>query len=362
MKKYYGFLTLVAMGVLLFASAAPAAKRRENFASWQKKLRAEARKAGISQKTLDAALKEAAAPLPRVIELDRNQPEATEPLGDYVTDQINPSRVEGGRRMLRRYRSWLDRLERRNGVQRRYIIAMWGIETDYGRRSGGFPVIQTLATLARDDRRGTYFRQELIAALHIIDAGQMTLPRMQGSWAGAMGQCQFMPSSFCRFAVDADGDGRADIWHSVPDVLASIANYLAHVGWRKDLIWGRPVRLPGNFDLSVAGGMKTRLPLSRWQALGVRCRNGSSLPRYDVDASLLLPEGLDGPAYLVYSNFNSLLAWNRSNSFAVAVGTLAEILGGHGKERPSRPTATANLPTEPRAKSRPAFNRSVSRR
>ena len=227
--------------------------------------------------------------------------------------------------MLRRYPTWLGRVERRYGVQRRYIVALWGIETRYGKHTGELPVIASLATLAYDQRRGAYFRKELLEALRILDAGHISLQRMRGSWAGAMGQCQFMPSAFRRFAVDADGDGRIDIWNSVPDVLASIANYLAHTGWQDDQIWGRPVRLPKRFD-PVRAGLETRLPLSRWQALGVRRHNGRHLPRRQIKASLLLPDD-SGPAYLVYANFRGLLAWNRANAFAVAVGTLAERIG-----------------------------------
>ncbi len=206
-------------------------------------------------------------------------------------------------------------------------MALWGIETNYGEHSGSFPVIQSLVTLAYDERRGPYFRRELFDALRVLDAGHIPLERMKGSWAGAMGQCQFMPSSFRRFAVDAEGNHRIDIWDSVPDVLASTANYLASAGWKDDQTWGRPVRLPKNFDFSLAG-LDTRLPLSRWQALGVRRSNGRALPRRNLEASLIAPEGPEGPAYLVYDNFRVLLAWNRSKSFAVAVGTLADRVAG----------------------------------
>ena len=324
--KWFGFLLLPLTVLLcLLLPAARAEQPRQDFAAWLDDLRAEARAAGISQKTLDAALQDVAAPLPRVIESDRNQPEKTETLADYVAARVSKSRIDGGRRMLRRYPTWLGRVERRYGVQRRYIVALWGIETRYGKYPGELPVIPALVTLAYDQRRGAYFRRELLEALRILDAGHISLQRMRGSWAGAMGQCQFMPSAFRRFAVDADGDGRIDIWNSVPDVLASIANYLAHTGWQDDQIWGRPVRLPKSFDPTRAG-LATRLPLSRWQALGVRRHNGRSLPRRHLKASLLLADD-SGPAYLVYDNFRGLLAWNRANAFAVAVGTLAERIG-----------------------------------
>jgi membrane-bound lytic murein transglycosylase B len=226
--------------------------------------------------------------------------------------------------MMKRYPTWLKRVERQYGVQRRFIVALWGIETNYGEHTGSFPVIHSLVTLAYDGRRSTYFRKELLNALHILDNGHLSLEEMKGSWAGAMGQCQFMPSSFNRYGIDADGDSRIDIWKSIPDVFASTANYLDQAGWKDDQTWGRPVRLPEIFDYSLAG-LETRLSLSRWQVLGVRRINGRSLPkRKDLTASLIIPDGSDGPAYLVYDNFRNLLAWNRSEAFAVAVGTLAD--------------------------------------
>jgi membrane-bound lytic murein transglycosylase B len=295
------------------------------FAAWIENLRLEARDAGISQKTLDTALAAIKEPLPRVIALDRKQPEFIQSLEDYVATRVSERRIADGRRMMDRYPTWLGRVEGKYGVQRRFIVALWGIETSYGSLTGGFPVIQSLATLAYEGRRSAYFRRELLNALRILDAGHISLQRMTGSWAGAMGQCQFMPSSFRQYAVDADGDRRIDIWNSVPDVLASTANYLARSGWKDDQTWGRQVRLPEHFDFSLAG-LKTRLPLARWQALGVRRSNGRALPRRDIKASLIAPDGPGGPAYLVYDNFRVLLSWNRSTSFAVAVGTLSDRL------------------------------------
>lgn len=308
---------------LFFASGAAAKEKAQAFASWLEDFRLEARAAGISEETLEAALADIEEPQPRVIDLDRKQPESVQSLEDYVAAQVSDKRVAEGRRMMGRYPTWLGRVERRYGVQRRFLVALWGIESRYGKYPGSLPVIQSLATLAWDDRRGAYFRRELLDALRILDDGEARLSWMKGSWAGAMGQCQFMPSSFRRFAVDADGGGRIDLWNSVPDVLASAANYLARAGWKDDQTWGRPVRLPDDFDYSLAG-LETRRPLSRWQSLGVRRSDGSALPRRDLQASLIIPDGPGGPAYLVYDNFRVLLAWNRSSAFAVAVGTLAD--------------------------------------
>jgi membrane-bound lytic murein transglycosylase B len=307
----------------LIPTCALAQDREPGFAEWLEGLREEALAEGISQKTLDDALTGLDGPLPRVLELDRKQPETTQSLGDYVAVRVSRKRIADGRWMMTRYRTWLGRIEQKYGVQRRIIVALWGIESNYGEHSGNFPVIPALATLARDERRGAYFRRELLDALKILDAGHIPLQQMRGSWAGAMGQCQFMPSSFRRYAVDADGDGRIDLWNSTPDVLASTANYLAKAGWNGRRTWGRPVRVPKEFDGSQVG-LEFRRPLADWAALGVRRNDASPLPRGKLGAALLQPDGPGGPAFLVYDNFRVLRAWNRSNSFAVAVGTLSD--------------------------------------
>lgn len=309
----------------LLAQDAVAQEPPQDFSAWLGRLRQDARSAGISEKTLNAALADLKAPEPRVIALDQKQPEKTESLESYVAARVSPERVAAGRLMLQRYPTWLSRIERQYRVQRRFIVALWGIESSYGRHTGERPVLPALVTLAYDERRGDYFRRELLEALKILDAGEVSLARLKGSWAGAMGPFQFMPSSYRHYAVDADGDGRRNIWGSVPDALASAANYLAQAGWKNDQTWGRPVKLTRPVDDSLTG-LETRLPLERWQELGVRRSNGSALPRRSLQASLLLA---DGPAYLVYGNFRALRRWNRSNAFAVAVGTLADSYAEH---------------------------------
>ena len=318
----YSFLPAVVLSILV-AFCAPGVVWASDFTDWLQDLRTEARAAGISEKTLDTAFSEIEEPLPRVAELDREQPEFTQTFSEYLVARVSEDRIKRGRLMLRRYPTWLGRVESRFGVQRRFLVALWGIETHYGAYTGGFKVIPALATLAYDDRRADYFRRELLAALQIADQGHIRLENMTGSWAGAMGQCQFMPSSFARFAVDADGDGRIDIWHSIPDVLASAANYLARSGWQDDQTWGRQVRLPEEFDPSLAG-LEQRRTMRQWEALGVRRADGSTLPWRNLDSSLILPDGEQGPAYLVYDNFRALMKWNRSISFALAVGELSD--------------------------------------
>ncbi|PLX80106.1 MAG: lytic murein transglycosylase [Desulfuromonas sp.] len=315
-------MTLLITSFWWFTPPGWCAEPTKDFSAWLENLRQEALSSGISLQTVDAALSHIRKPQPKVISRDRKQPEFTQTTARYVKSRVGRERIANGRKMLDRYPTWLGRVEKKYGVQRRFIVALWGIESSYGKHTGNHPVIQSLATLAYDNRRGDYFRKELIEALHIVDEGLVPLRRLKGSWSGALGQCQFMPTSFRHYAVNADG-GRLDIWSSVPDVLASTANFLAHAGWRDDQTWGRPVQLPKEFDLSLAG-LETRLPLSRWQELGVRRINGTNLPRQDMSASLIVPDGPGGQAYLVYKNFRALLRWNRSTAFAISVGTLAD--------------------------------------
>ncbi len=316
------FLLLISL-FLLLSQTALAKENPQDFATWLDLLRKDALAAGISQKTLDEALADLKAPEPRVIESYKKQPERTATLQNYVDNRVTALRIDEGRVMLERYATELDRIERQYRVQKRFIVALWGLESSYGRNAGKRPVIQSLATLAYKKRRTHYFRKELIEALKILDAGHVTLADMNGSWAGAMGPFQFMPSSYIHYAVDGDGDGRIDIWGSVPDALASAANYLKKARWKYDQTWGRRVKLPENFDTSQSG-LDNRLPLPHWQEIGVRRTNGQPLPQRNLKAALIIPDGKAGPAYLVYYNFKSLRRWNKSNSFAVTVGTLAD--------------------------------------
>lgn len=312
-------LTLVCAGAFW---PMPAGAEVQAFPVWLEGVRREALSQGISEATLREALADI-RPIPRVIELDRRQPEFTLTFEEYLQRVVPEDRVERGRRMLEQHRPLLDEIGEKYGVQPRFIVALWGIETDFGRITGGFQVVPALATLAHDGRRSAFFRKELLDALHILDEGHVSAAAMEGSWAGAMGQSQFMPSSFRRYAVDYDGDGRRDIWTTKADVFASIANYLSSHGWRTDQIWGRPVRLPAGFDLALAD-LKVEKPLEEWQRLGVRTATGGDLPRADFPGSIVLPGGPDGPAFMVYSNYKTILRWNRSTYFATAVGILAE--------------------------------------
>ncbi|HJN22838.1 MAG TPA: lytic murein transglycosylase [Rhodospirillales bacterium] len=313
-----------AVAALLFIL--PARTETLSFARWLEDLRQDALRHGISAATLDKALS-GIKPISRVIELDRKQPELTLTFDQYQRRVVPKSRVEKGKRKLRENRALLEKIGKRYGVQPRFIVALWGIETDFGRITGGFPVIPALTTLAFDGRRGAYFRRQLLDALTILDQGHVDIANMVGSWAGAMGQCQFMPSSFLAYAVDFDGDGRKDIWNSKGDVFASAANYLSRSGWRNDQTWGRAVKLPQIFDPDLAD-LKLQKRLSEWQRMGVRKTNGGDLPKRDLMASVVLTGRPAGPAFVVYNNYRTILKWNRSTLFAVAVGSLADRIEG----------------------------------
>ena len=293
------------------------------FSTWRAQLCSDAINAGISPHTFDLAFANIHAPNPKILRFDHNQPEVVQTLNTYLSMQINDRRIRIGQEKKRRYLTWLGRVEKKYKVQKRFLLALWGVESGYGENQGTFSVVHSLATLAFDGRRADYFRKELIEALRLLNDGAISNKRMHGSWAGAMGQFQFMPSSFRQYAVDEDQSGSINLLRSVPDALGSAAHYLRMAGWKNDQTWGREVRLPTDFDVSLAG-LETRLPLSRWQRLGIRKTNGHPLPTRDLNASLILPDRSGGRAYLVYDNFRVLMLWNRSKLFALAVGILSD--------------------------------------
>ncbi len=303
----------------------PVGAAETDFASWLDGVRRESVQRGLSRNAIEALAD--VAPIERVLELDRRQPEVTLSFDDYIARIVNAQRVETGRARLRENRTLLTQISQRFGVQSRFVVALWGIESDFGRITGNFPVISALATLAYDGRRSAFFREELFNALKIIDRGHISAREMRGSWAGAMGQAQFMPSSYLSYAIDYDGNGKADIWTSPADVFASTANYLSRVGWKVDQTWGREVRLPPGFDRALVDHTKVQRPLPEWQRLGVRRHDGGALPARDLQASIIQPGGAEGPAFLIYANYKAILRWNRSLYFATAVGFLADRIG-----------------------------------
>ena len=307
------FVSLVGMGQAKGAE-------KQSFQEWLKGVRQEAQADGVSTKVLDQAFS-SVKPIPRVIELDRSQPEFKLTFKQYLDRVVSGKTVWDGRRLYHEHRNLLEKIGIKYGVEPQYIVALWGIETRYGRITGGYPVIASLATLAYDGRRSAFFRAELIRALKILEEGHIAVEDMDGSWAGAMGQVQFMPSSFVTYAVDYDGDGRRDIWDNVPDALASAANYLSRSGWKKNQGWGGKVSLPAGFSKDLLGG-GAKKTLKEWQQLGVAGK-GVDGPQ-NLPAFLVQPNKTGGPIYLAYPNYRVILKWNRSNYFAIAVGTLAD--------------------------------------
>lgn len=312
------------MAGLSAASLAPGASAQTtDFATWLDALRREGLQRGLSKRTLDDGLANVEV-LDRVVELDRKQPESTLTFDEYLARVVPAARVETARARLAENRDLLAQISARFGVQPRFIVTLWGMESDFGRITGNFSVISSLATLAYEGRRASFFREELFAALKIIDRGQASARDMRGSWAGAMGQCQFMPSTYLAYAVDFDGNSKPDIWTSRPDVFASTANYLARLGWKADETWGREVRLPAGFDRGLIDVNKVQKQIAEWNALGVRNGDGSALPVRALAGSLVQPGGASGPTYLVYGNYRAIMKWNRSTFFATAVGHLSD--------------------------------------
>lgn len=303
----------------------PAFAEEADFPTWLAAFKQDAIGQGIDPATVEAAFA-GIEPLQEVLDLDRRQPETTVTFEHYLKRVLSPERIKAGRRHLAESRALLDEIGGTYGVQPRFIVALWGIETGFGAVTGHFNVIAALATLAFDGRRGAYFRGELIAALKILDRGLFRPGELKGSWAGAMGQTQFMPSNFLAYAVDYSGTGRQDIWTDRADVFASIANYLKALGWDGTSGWGRPVRLPRRFDQSLLGGQSLK-PVNAWRALGVRRADGGALPPAALEAGLIQPGGSGGPILLTYGNFRAIMKWNHSLYFAASVSYLADRIG-----------------------------------
>jgi lytic murein transglycosylase len=297
----------------------------QQFAQWVTDFRATARAAGIGEATLQSAFANVQY-LPRVVELDRAQPEFTRTVWDYLDSAVTPQRVTTGQERLQQVRADAEAAAARYGVPPAIVVAIWGMESNYGGNYGSTPVIDALATLGFDGRRGDWARRELLAALRILEGGDIARERMIGSWAGAMGQTQFLPSNFLAYAVDADGDGRRDIWGSMPDVVASTANFLSRSGWQAGQPWGVEVRLPAGFEPGRAD-MAMRQSSEQWAAEGVAAIDGQPLPAFG-DGAILLPAGARGPAFLVGPNFRTILRYNNSTNYALAVGLLAQQLTG----------------------------------
>jgi len=299
------------------------------FGACMARLEAAAVDSGISKDTVESTLS-SVKPVARVISADRQQAEFFYTFWHYLDGRVTDTRVERGREMYSKHYDLLHRIYQRYGVRPEYLVAFWGMETNYGSYFGSVPVLDALATLACDQRRSEMFTREFVNALSIHETGAMDLTRVKGSWAGAMGHTQFLPSTYLGHAVDYDRDGRRDLFGSLPDAFASSANYLSRIGWEGEQRWGREVLMPFKFDWSLAG-LDTRKTVSEWRALGLRDGFGRPLPESEIEGSLLLPMGHKGPAFLVYNNFHTIMKWNASISYALAVGHLADRIAGMGR-------------------------------
>jgi membrane-bound lytic murein transglycosylase B len=314
------------------------------FQHWLIDFKTQAVQAGISNQTLSQAFEDVHLNQ-HVLELDRRQPEFTSTFFEYFNRAVSDQRIESGIKNLKKHRNLLREVTQKYGVPERILVAFWGMETNYGSYTGNIPIIESLATLSYNPRRRNFFSKQLINALQIIDLGHVSPQQMKGSWAGAMGQCQFMPYNYLRYSVDGDGDGKINLWDSLPDALYSAGNFLEQLGWQKEQSWGREVHLPKGFDYALADG-KTQRSLKEWQTLGIKQANGRSLAtQIEMPATLLLASDFRGPAFLVYDNFKVIKRWNNSDKYAIAVGRLADRIVGKPILTKSQPEDDKGLST-----------------
>ena len=349
-----GFVTLLSVLIALLYSLALAQEpARPSFAEWLAGVRAEAVARGLRAEVVDEALAGVTEPQPIILERDRAQAETVFSLEKYLARIVTPKLVLRGREAFAAHTQLLEQVGERYGVAPRIIAAIWGMESNYGRFSGVRPTVPALATLAWDPRRATFFRGELFNALEILDRGDIDLPRLKGSWAGAMGQTQFMPSSYLKYAEDFDGDGKRDIWSTPGDVFASIANYLKGHGWAADQGWGREVKVtpevaariardvaPRNGRCQATRNMSVALPLSRWEELGVRLPGGKAMPVNDTPASLVSGHTRH---FLVEANYDAILEYNCAHSYAISVALLGDAIASKTAPAAAKPPKSARL-------------------
>ena len=329
-------VTTVITSAIITSGVVSAKTEKPTFDAYVDALKVEALSKGYSQQIIDSSFANVEFHQ-RAVKADKSQPENVETLDTYLPKRVPNWKIERSRNLYKKHEELLTQVGNKYGVQPRFIVALWGLETNFGKIMGNYNVISALSTMAYEGRRETFFKKQLWAALTILEEGHINIKDMKGSWAGAMGQNQFMPTSFVSYAVDGDGDGKKDIWTNQADVFSSMANYLKKEGWNDDLTWGRQVKLPKNFNTDLAipqntGGRsnwlkawkRTEKNLSEWQDLGVRRVDGTNLPAVDVRATLVFPDGVNGRAYLAYNNYKSLMHWNLSYYFVSSVGHLSD--------------------------------------
>ena len=334
MFKKLALITASLISVSTFAD-----EEQAKFNQYVADLKAEAIEKGFSQKIVDNAFATVKFKK-KVIKADKNQPEVKETLETYLPKRVPKWKIDRARKLYKENQTELEKIAAKYGVQARFIVALWGLESNFGKIQGSHPVISSVVTLAYDGRREALYKRQLWAALTILEEGHIDLDHFKGSWAGAMGQTQFMPTSFNAYAVDYDGDGKKDIWQNKLDAFASIANYLKKAGWNDSLTWGRQVVLPEGFNSEhiLQRGTRTRKQwlenwnksergLADWQALGLRRTDGTDLPNVAITAALVMPDDENGRMYLAYDNYKALMHWNRSYYFATSVGYLSDRIG-----------------------------------
>ena len=318
------FIAVMSVTIVFSAAAVAQGKNAAGFTDYLSELKQEAAESGFSKSLLDDAFAEITF-RPTVVKSDKNQPERKITLDSYLATRVPDWKVKQAVDKLHEHKALLDEIGTKYGVQPRFIVALWGNESNFGKIQGSFDVLSALSSLAYEGRREALFKKQFMAALTILAEGHAQITDFKGSWAGAMGQSQFMPTSFLTYAVDYNGDGIKDIWGTPADVFASIANFLSSEGWRHSHTWGRQVKVHQASALEQAGLDKDHFQsLDSWQTLGVRRYNGSALPSVDINASLIMPDGPEGRIYLVYNNFHTLMKWNRSTYFGVSVGYLSD--------------------------------------
>lgn len=337
-RQFLVFVTLV----LSISHITLYAQSDEAFEIWLDELREEASKQGISDATIATAFQEITPPVQRIIENDRSQPEVVQTYGSYLDARVSEWKEDNGQVRMDTHEELLNSISNQFGVQARFIVSIWGMETNYGTFPIREPIFNVLATLAYDNRRAELFRAQFFAALTMLDSGFPPYEQMKSSWAGAMGQTQFIPESYLRYAVDFDQDGRKDIWNTDADVFASIANYFKALGWRDDQTWGRKVLLPSNGENTLPARQSDGLEpdqyckkysslgvwrdLQEWQKLGVRRADGSDLPTRSMPAALVIADSGDDEAFIVYRNFCSIMGYNPSFKYALSIGLLSDLL------------------------------------
>ncbi|GGW78520.1 lytic murein transglycosylase [Alteromonas halophila] len=297
-----------------------------DFAACKTTLTEKAKARGLSRATAEDVIGDLRYQA-RVIELDRSQPEFVQTFPGYFSKRVTDWRVSKGQSLFDEHRDLLEQLSDKYGIPPHYLLAFWGLETNFGTYKGKMPVLDSLATLACDERRSEYFTGELMVALELLERESLTPTAMVGSWAGAMGHTQFMPSAYASYAIDGNGDGQVNLWDSEEDALTSAANFLANLGWQPGFRWGREIQLPDNFNYQLSG-YDNRRPLSAWQEQGVTKADGSPLGDSDISAYIVVPAGHTGPAFMAYHNFRVIMRWNNSEFYAIAVGHLADRIAG----------------------------------